>query len=202
LAEETLAEADRDNRHRRRLITAGRRLARSGLPTEALEKKAVGYDEVKTKAAPVCHRSIEPAVNCGIQFTGSHLNVQELVDPLLKRRIARHQVGFLSEIKRLIRVHAAKLRMQLVLQPPFCGIGDQTSARPATSSSKIRVLSGNTIMLACRRCARSNASLVAPGGAMTRNRPVDFGEGDECRSILAAGDGGLAVLQNRGGEKS
>ena len=124
MAEETLAEADRDNRHRRRLITAGRRLARSGLPTEALEKKAVGYDEVKTKAAPVCHRSIEPAVNCGIQFTGSHLNVQELVDPLLKRRIARHQVGFLSEIKRLIRVHAAKLRMQLVLQPPFCGIGD------------------------------------------------------------------------------
>ena len=48
----------------------------------------------------------------------------ELVDPLLKRGIARQQEGFLIDIKRSIRLHAAKLGMQLVLHPGFCGIGD------------------------------------------------------------------------------
>ena len=69
---------------------------------------------------------IEPAMDDCVQLAVFRLNMQELIDPLLERSVARQRIRFLAEIEWLVGCCAitASFGMQLVLKSRFRGIGD------------------------------------------------------------------------------
>jgi len=122
--------------------------------------------------------------------------LQPVVDIGLQRRIARQQDGLVRPVERRLRMHRAQLRMQVLLQAGFDGVGDHQVGGTADDLAEDGYIVRVHGQLRVRRMGAGEAFVGAARiDDQPHLRPVDLRQRLEAGDGFAACDGRLAIVQ-------